>query len=87
MIQTGYMAKRILRVPLVGKYLYAGIVNLCGALTGHPRGTDWGFAADGSRVDVWCRWCDCFQQIDADKADAEVRSTVYRVLGKDIRRK
>ena len=84
MFQTGGKVKRLKRIPLVGERLYAWASALCGRLTGHPPGSDWGYGVDG-RNDVWCRWCDRFQTIEADEVSPEARAEIYKILGKDVR--
>ena len=80
----GYIVRRLRRIPLIGERTYRVAVAICGYLTGHQPGADWGHWINGDGVDVWCRWCDKFQQIAAKDADPEVRAKIFKMTGNDI---
>lgn len=87
MFTTGYLSKRVYhRVPFVGVYLWRGFSWLCGKLTGHPPGPDWGYGG-GAYADSWCRWCDRMTQIPSAKLDGypDARKHMWGIVGHDIK--
>ena len=60
---------------------------LCGKITGHRPGKDWGWGF-GDTADAWCKYCD--KMCSIPKADLKkyegARKQIYEMTGKDIRR-
>lgn len=84
-LQTWGLSSRLNRL---WKPLGTSLRWLCGKLTGHhPSKTEWGYGG-GDKADVWCRWCNQIGQIpitDADKRFKNLRSTVWGIVGCDVR--